>query len=117
MNRYNVLGHYLPAFSHIGGLMQYDLFPTLTVDEHILYVVRTARRFAMQRYRQELPFCSQVMDPLSRPELLSPAAVSHALTNGPGGDHTEIGASGSALLCLRTGTSSGSATQGAGLVT
>src|SRR3546814_20521664 len=44
MNRYNVLGHYLPAFSHILGLMQSDLFHTLTVDEHILYVVHNADR-------------------------------------------------------------------------
>src|SRR3546814_10778121 len=72
--------------------MQYDLFHTLTVDEHILYVVRNARRFAMQRFRQELPFCSQVMDRLSRPELLYLAAFWHDMAKGRGGDHSEIGA-------------------------
>ncbi|MGV2480391.1 UNVERIFIED_CONTAM: [protein-PII] uridylyltransferase, partial [Salmonella enterica subsp. enterica serovar Weltevreden] len=40
MNRYGVLGAYLPAFGKIVGLMQYDLFHTLTVDEHVLYVLR-----------------------------------------------------------------------------
>ncbi|MBI3171570.1 MAG: nucleotidyltransferase domain-containing protein, partial [Hydrocarboniphaga effusa] len=40
MNRYGVLGRYVPEFGRIVGLMQYDLFHTLTVDEHILYVLR-----------------------------------------------------------------------------
>lgn len=103
MNRYNVLGHYLPAFSHIVGLMQYDLFHTLTVDEHILYVVRNARRFAMQRFRQELPFCSQVMDRLAKPELLYLAAFWHDMAKGRGGDHSEIGAEDAERFCLDHG--------------
>ncbi|MFT2568440.1 hypothetical protein ACMWP8_28670, partial [Escherichia coli] len=34
MNRYGVLGRLLPLFGRIIGHMQYDLFHTLTVDEH-----------------------------------------------------------------------------------
>ncbi|NGY03567.1 [protein-PII] uridylyltransferase [Solimonas terrae] len=109
MNRYNVLGHYLPAFGHIVGLMQYDLFHTLTVDEHILYVVRNARRFAMQRFRQELPFCSQVMDRLAKPELLYLAAFWHDMAKGRGGDHSDIGADEAERFCLDHGLSHGDA--------
>src|SRR3546814_10309818 len=89
--------------------MQYDLFHTLTVDEHILYVVRNARRFAMQRFRQELPFCSQVMDRLSRPELLYLAAFWHDMAKGRGGDHSEIGADDAERFCLDHGLSHGDA--------
>ncbi|HET8882890.1 MAG TPA: [protein-PII] uridylyltransferase [Solimonas sp.] len=109
MNRYGVLGHYLPAFAHIVGLMQYDLFHTLTVDEHILYVVRNARRFAMQRFRQELPFCSQVMDRLAKPELLYLAAFWHDMAKGRGGDHSDIGAEEAERFCLDHGLSHGDA--------
>jgi [protein-PII] uridylyltransferase len=105
MNRYHVLGHYLPAFGRIVGLMQYDLFHTLTVDEHILYVVRNARRFAMQRFRQEMPFCSQIMDRLARPELLYLAAFWHDMAKGRGGDHSDIGAREAQQFCLDHGLS------------
>ncbi len=105
MNRYGILGRYLPAFGRIVGLMQYDLFHTLTVDEHILYVVRNARRFAMQRFRHELPFCSQVMDRLAKPELLYLAAFWHDMAKGRGGDHSDIGADEAEQFCLDHGLS------------
>ena len=45
MNRYGILGRYMPAFGRIVGQMQHDLFHVYTVDEHILMVVRNLRRF------------------------------------------------------------------------
>ncbi|SEP77301.1 UTP--GlnB (protein PII) uridylyltransferase, GlnD [Solimonas aquatica] len=105
MNRYGVLGRYLPPFGNIVGLMQYDLFHTLTVDEHILYVVRNARRFAMQRFRTELPFCSEVMDRLAKPELLYLGAFWHDMAKGRGGDHSDIGAAEAEQFCLDHGLS------------
>ena len=105
MNRYGVLGRYLPPFGRIVGLMQYDLFHTLTVDEHILYVVRNARRFAMQRFRHELPFCSEVMDRLAKPELLYLGAFWHDMAKGRGGDHSAIGAHEALQFCLDHGLS------------
>jgi [protein-PII] uridylyltransferase len=105
MNRYGVLGRYLPAFGRIVGLMQYDLFHTLTVDEHILYVVRNARRFAMQRFRNELPYCSEIMDSLAKPELLYLGAFWHDMAKGRGGDHSELGASEAVQFCLSHGLS------------
>lgn len=105
MNRYGVLGRYLPQFGRIVGLMQYDLFHTLTVDEHILYVVRNARRFAMQRFRHELPFCSQIMERLPKPELLYLAALWHDMAKGRTGDHSELGADEARRFCLEHGLS------------
>ncbi len=105
MNRYGVLGHYLPAFSNIVGLMQYDLFHTLTVDEHILYVLRNARRFAMTRFRDELPYCNEVMRRLAKPELLYLGALWHDMAKGRGGDHSELGAQEAEQFCLDHGLS------------
>ena len=105
MNRYGVLGRYLPAFGKIVGHMQYDLFHTLTVDEHILYVVRNARRMAMPRFRHELPFASEVLERLAKPELLYLAAFHHDLAKGRGGDHSELGAVDAERFCLDHGLS------------
>jgi [protein-PII] uridylyltransferase len=109
MNRYGVLGRYLPAFGKIVGLMQYDLFHTLTVDEHVLYVLRNARRFAMERFATELPFAHEVMARLQTPELLYLAALWHDMAKGRGGDHSEIGAEEAAQFCLDHGLSHGEA--------
>lgn len=105
MNRYGVLGRYLPAFGKVVGLMQYDLFHTLTVDEHTLYVVRNLRRFAMERFRHEMPFCSQMMDKIGKQELLYLAGFFHDMAKGRGGDHSDIGAEESRQFCLDHGLS------------
>jgi [protein-PII] uridylyltransferase len=105
MNRYGVLGRYLPAFGLVIGHMQYDLFHTLTVDEHTLYVVRNLRRFAMAEFRGELPFCSDVMARVGKKELLYLAGLFHDIAKGRGGDHSEIGASDAEQFCLDHGLS------------
>lgn len=105
MNRYGVLGRYLPAFGRIVGHMQYDLFHTLTVDEHILYVVRNARRIAMPQFADELPFPSEIFKRLAKPELLYLAAFFHDLAKGRGGDHSELGGADAIQFCLEHGLS------------
>lgn len=105
MNRYGVLGRYLPAFGRIVGHMQYDLFHTLTVDEHILYVLRNARRMAMPRFVEELPFPSEVFKRIAKPELLYLAAFFHDLAKGRGGDHSELGGADAVEFCLGHGFS------------
>jgi len=116
MNRYGVLGRYLPAFGRIVGHMQYDLFHTLTVDEHILYVLRNARRMAMPMFADELPFASTVFQRVEKPELLYLAAFFHDLAKGRGGDHSELGSTDAARFCLEHGLSHGDAEHVAWLV-
>lgn len=105
MNRYGVLGRYLPSFGNVIGHMQYDLFHTLTVDEHTLYVVRNLRRMAMDRFRAELPFHSEVMERIPKKELLYLAGLFHDMAKGRGGDHSELGASDAHQFCLEHGLS------------
>jgi len=105
MNRYGVLGRYLPVFGHVIGHMQYDLFHTLTVDEHSLYVVRNLRRFAEKEFRDELPFASSLMPGIEKKELLYLAGLFHDIAKGRGGDHSEIGADDAEKFCLDHGLS------------
>lgn len=103
MNRYGVLGRYLPSFGKIVGLMQFDLFHTLTVDEHVLRVLRNTRRFQIPRFAEELPIACKVMETLPKPELLHLAALFHDLAKGQGGDHSELGAIEAEKFCLDHG--------------
>ena len=64
MNRYGMLGRYLPAFGRIVGQMQHDLYHVYTVDEHILNVVRNLRRFAVPELAHEFPLCSRTHERL-----------------------------------------------------
>jgi [protein-PII] uridylyltransferase len=105
MNRYGVLGRYLPAFGQVIGMMQYDLFHTLTVDEHVLFVIRNMRRLALPEFEHELPFASEVFKRLPKPELLYLAGLFHDIAKGRGGDHSELGASEAEDFCLAHGLS------------
>ncbi|MGJ8670026.1 MAG: [protein-PII] uridylyltransferase [Oceanococcus sp.] len=106
MNRYGILGRYIPAFGHIIGRMQYDLFHTLTVDEHTLFVVRNMRRLAVPEFRHEFPVLSALHDDLRKPELLYLAGLFHDIAKGREGDHSELGEADAREFCLSHGLSS-----------
>lgn len=105
MNRYGVLGRYLPAFGAVVGRMQYDLFHAYTVDEHTLFVVSNLRRFALSRYDHEFPLCSRVMQALPKPEVAYLAGLFHDIAKGRGGDHSELGAVEAERFCHDHGLS------------
>ncbi len=105
MNRYGVLGLYIPSFGRIVGRMQYDLFHTYTVDEHTLFVVNNIRRFALTRFDHEYPYCSEIMQALPKPEVAYLGALFHDIAKGRGGDHSELGAVDAEAFCLEQGLS------------
>jgi [protein-PII] uridylyltransferase len=91
MNQWGILGRYLPAFGHIVGQMQHDLFHVYTVDQHILQVMRNLRRFTMPEFAHEYPLCSRLITAFERPWLLYIAALFHDIAKGRGGDHSQLG--------------------------
>lgn len=92
MNQTSVLGRYLWVFRRIVGQMQHDLFHVYTVDQHILMVLRNARRFFMAEHAHEYPFCSQLAAGWDKPWIMFVAALFHDIAKGRGGDHSELGA-------------------------
>ncbi|MEO1204312.1 MAG: [protein-PII] uridylyltransferase, partial [Pseudomonadota bacterium] len=103
MNRYGVLGLYLPSFGRIVGRMQYDLFHAYTVDEHTLVVVSNLRRFALSRFDHEFPLCSRIMQSFDKPEISYLSGLFHDIAKGRGGDHSELGAVDAEAFCLEHG--------------
>ena len=91
MNRYGILGNYIPAFGRIVGQMQHDLFHVYTVDEHILNVLANLQRFSINEHTHEFPLCSKLFANFDAPYLLYIGALFHDIAKGRGGDHSQLG--------------------------
>lgn len=105
MNRYGVLGNYIPAFAQVTGLMQYDLFHRYTVDAHTLFLIRILHRFTDPMFSEEFPLVSTIFQRIERKEILVLAAMFHDIAKGRGGDHSELGQTESIEFCLSHGMS------------
>ncbi len=101
MNRYGILGRYLPEFGHIVGQMQHDLFHIYTVDAHTLNLIKHLRKFKWPELAEKFPLASELMDTLPKPELIYLAGLYHDIGKGRGGDHSELGAVDAEAFCAR----------------
>ncbi len=99
MNRYGILGRYIPAFGRVQAQMQHDLFHVYTVDEHTLNVLGNLRRFAKPELQHEFPLCSQLFASFHKPHLLYLAALFHDIAKGRGGDHSQLGSVDAKRFC------------------
>jgi len=105
MNRYGILGSYIPAFGRIVGQMQHDLFHVYTVDEHILNVLHNLHRFSEEKHAHEFPLCSKLFSQFDAPYLLYLAALFHDIAKGRGGDHSTLGTIDARKFCRTHGLS------------
>ena len=103
MNRYGILGKYLPEFGMIVGQMQHDLFHIYTVDAHTLEVIKNMRRFLFPAHQERFPVTSRVASRLPKLELLYIAGLYHDIGKGRGGDHSELGAVDARTFCENHG--------------
>ncbi|MDX5373195.1 MAG: [protein-PII] uridylyltransferase [Pseudomonadaceae bacterium] len=101
MNRYGILGRYLPEFGHIVGQMQHDLFHIYTVDAHTLNLIKHLRKLKWPELAEKFPLASKVIDKLPKPELIYLAGLYHDIGKGRGGDHSELGAVDAEAFCMR----------------
>ncbi|PKM23714.1 MAG: [protein-PII] uridylyltransferase [Gammaproteobacteria bacterium HGW-Gammaproteobacteria-13] len=101
MNRYGILGRYLPEFGHIVGQMQHDLFHIYTVDAHTLNLIKHLRKFKWTELAEKFPLASKLIDKLPKPELIYMAGLYHDIGKGRGGDHSELGAVDAEAFCVR----------------
>ncbi|WP_151670493.1 [protein-PII] uridylyltransferase [Nitrincola schmidtii] len=101
MNRYGILGRYLPEFGKIVGQMQHDLFHIYTVDAHTLKVIQMMRQFRHENMQQHFPLAHRIINQLPKIELLYIAGLYHDIAKGRGGDHSELGADDVIGFCKR----------------
>jgi len=92
MNRYGILGSYLPEFEKIVGQTQHDLFHIYPVDVHTLELITNIRRLVQPEEAKKFPVSSHIFKNLPKPELIIIAALYHDIAKGRGGDHSILGA-------------------------
>ncbi len=89
------LEQYIPEFQSIRYRMQYDVYHTYTVDEHLLRAVRRMH-LLFGPERAELPSADEedqgLWDRLREKKPLFLAALVHDVAKGQGGGHAERGA-------------------------
>lgn len=84
MNRYGILGRYLPEFGEIVGQMQHDLFHIYTVDAHTLKVIQKMRQFRHRDHMEQFPIAYRLVNQLPKIELLYIAGLYHDIGKGRG---------------------------------
>jgi len=92
MNRYGILGNYLPEFGKIVGQTQHDLFHIYPVDVHTLELITNIRRLVRPEEAAKFPVSSHIFKNLPKPELIIIAALYHDIAKGRGGNHSILGA-------------------------
>ncbi|MGC3872712.1 [protein-PII] uridylyltransferase [Halomonas sp. GXIMD04776] len=105
MNRYGVLGKYLPEFGQAVGLMQHDLFHIYTVDAHTLRLLKFVQHFREPESREAFPVAATLVHQLPKLELLWIAGLYHDIGKGRGGNHSLLGARDAVEFCERHGLS------------
>ncbi|OMH39157.1 [protein-PII] uridylyltransferase [Motiliproteus sp. MSK22-1] len=101
MNRYGILGRYLPEFGRIVGQMQHDLFHIYTVDAHTLKVITNMRRFRHGDQQEKFPIANRVVRKIPKMALLYIAGLYHDIAKGRGGDHSALGGEDARDFCRR----------------
>jgi len=91
MNRLGVLAQYVPAFAHVVGRMQYDLFHAYTVDQHTVFVLSRMARYSDPNDESVPKLAAEVYKLVRRPLLLFLAGLFHDIAKGRGGDHSQLG--------------------------
>lgn len=92
MNEAGVLVALLPAFANIHAHMQYDMYHTVTADEHTIRACGYLHDIASGRLTDKAPVASATYPTLAAPHILHLAMFLHDIAKGTGDNHDLAGA-------------------------
>ena len=105
MSEAGVLGAFIPEFSRIIGLSQFDMYHVYTVDEHTLVAVGMLHAMEKGSMKDELPMASDVIQRIRLKRVLYMAMLCHDIAKGRGGNHPMLGEKIASQLAARFGFS------------
>tara|TARA_R110002049_G_scaffold44333_3_gene129908 strand:+ start:155313 stop:158132 length:2820 start_codon:yes stop_codon:yes gene_type:complete len=92
MNELGVLGAFIPEFEPIVAMMQFNMYHSYTVDEHIIQCVANLARIEKGELEEELPVASSILKRGVNRKVLYVALLLHDIGKGRPEDHSILGA-------------------------
>ncbi len=103
MNQAGVLGRFIPDFGRIVALMQFNMYHSYTVDEHLIRAVGILADIESGRGVIEHKLVQEVLPTLEDRRLLYVALFLHDIAKGRIEDHSMAGVAVARKLCPRLG--------------
>jgi [protein-PII] uridylyltransferase len=105
MNEAGVLGRFVPEFGAVVSLMQFSMYHSYTVDEHLIRTVGIVSEILRGEAEKAHPLSHRLIASLENPRVLYVAAFLHDIAKGRPEDHSVAGARVARHLCPRFGLS------------
>ncbi|MEO0372190.1 MAG: [protein-PII] uridylyltransferase [Pseudomonadota bacterium] len=103
MNELGVLSTFIPEWEPIRAMMQYNMYHSYTVDEHIIQCISQLDRIERRELIEELPVASSILDEGVNRRVLYVALLLHDIGKGRDEDHSILGARMARKVATRLG--------------
>ncbi|MGC3938516.1 [protein-PII] uridylyltransferase [Roseobacter sp. EG26] len=105
MNELGVLSAFLPEFEHIVAMMQFNMYHSYTVDEHIIQCIANLAQIERGELEEDLPVASSILKRGVDRKVLYTALLIHDIGKGRPEDHSILGAQMARKIAPRLGLS------------
>ena len=103
MNQAGVLGRFIPDFGRIVALMQFNMYHSYTVDEHLIRAVGILADIESERSAIEHKLAQEILPSLEDRRVLYVALFLHDIAKGRIEDHSLAGVAVARKICPRLG--------------
>ena len=103
MNQAGVLGRFIPEFGRIVALMQFNMYHSYTVDEHLIRAIAILAEIESGRSVIEHPLAQELLPVIRDRTVLYVALFLHDIAKGRTEDHSRAGMKVARKLCPRFG--------------
>ena len=103
MNQAGVLGRFIPDFGRIVALMQFNMYHSYTVDEHLLRAIGILATIESGRSVVEHPLAQELLPVIKDRTVLFVALFLHDIAKGRTEDHSVAGMTVARKVCPRLG--------------
>ena len=103
MNELGVLSAIMPEFEPIRAMMQFNMYHSYTVDEHIIQCISQLARIERRELTEDLPVASSILDAGVNRRVLYVALLVHDIGKGRDEDHSILGAQIARVVAPRLG--------------
>ncbi len=103
MNELGVLSAFLPEFEPIVAMMQFNMYHSYTVDEHIIQCIKNLAQIEKGELEEDLPVASSILKRGVDRKVLYTALLIHDIAKGRPEDHSILGAQMARKIAPRLG--------------